>query len=66
MSGAKTSIYLASSSSVEGISGKYFFDSRIIPAAPQATDMAGARKLWDASANMVHLADGMPAAKAAK
>src|SRR5690349_11625430 len=53
--GAETSIYLASSPSVEGISGKYFFDSHVIPAAPQATDMAVARKLWDVSAEMVQL-----------
>ena len=53
--GAETSIYLASSPSVEGISGKYFYDSRVIPAAPQATDMAVARKLWDVSAEMVQL-----------
>ena len=53
--GAETSIYLASSPRVEGISGKYFFDSHVIPAAPQATDMAVARKLWDVSAEMVQL-----------
>jgi hypothetical protein len=59
--GAETSIYLASSPSVEGITGKYFYDSHVVPAAPQATDMAVARKLWDVSAKMVHLADGLPA-----
>jgi len=59
--GAQTSIYLASSPSVEGITGKYFYDSHVIPAAPQATDMVIARKLWDVSAEMVHLADGLPA-----
>ena len=59
--GAETSIYLASSPSVEGITGKYFYDSRVVPAAPQATDRAVARKLWDVSAKTVHLADGLPA-----
>jgi retinol dehydrogenase-12 len=59
--GAETSIYLASSSSVEGITGKYFYDSHVIPPAPQATDMVVARKLWDESAALVHLADGPPA-----
>ena len=59
--GAETSIYLASSPSVEGITGKYFHDSHVIPAAPQATDMVVARKLWDVSAKMVHLADGLSA-----
>ena len=59
--GAATSIYLASSPNVEGVTGKYFFDSRVIPAAPQATDMVVARKLWDVSSEMVHLAEGLPA-----
>jgi NAD(P)-dependent dehydrogenase (short-subunit alcohol dehydrogenase family) len=54
--GAETSVYLASSPSVEGITGEYFYDSHVIPAAPQATDMVVARKLWDVSAEMVHLA----------
>ena len=58
--GAETSIYLASSTSVEGITGKYFYDSHMIPAAPQATDMAVAKKLWDVSAEMVHLTDAVP------
>jgi len=53
--GAETSIYLASSPSVEGITGKYFYDSHVVPAAPQASDMVVARKLWDVSAKMVHL-----------
>ena len=55
--GAETSIYLASSPSVEGITGKYFYDSRAISAAPQAIDMVVAGRLWDVSAEMVHLAD---------
>jgi len=53
--GAQTSIYLASSPTVEGITGKYFYDSQVTPAAQQATDMVVARKLWDVSAKMVHL-----------
>ncbi len=57
--GAETSVYLASSPTVEGITGKYFFDSRVVPPAPQATDMVVARKLWDVSAEMVHLADSL-------
>ena len=55
--GAETSIYLASSPSVESITGEYFYDSHAIPAAPQATDMVIARKLWDVSAEMVHLVE---------
>ena len=58
--GAETSIYLASSPSVEGITGKYFYDSHVIPTTPQATDMVVARKLWEVSAEMVHLAEVLP------
>jgi len=60
--GAETSIYLASSPSVEGITGKYFYRSQVTSAAPQATDLGVARKLWDVSAQMVHLADGLSVA----
>lgn len=55
--GAQTSIYLASSPRVEGITGEYFYDSHVILAAPQANDMAVAKKLWAVSTEMVHLAE---------
>jgi NAD(P)-dependent dehydrogenase (short-subunit alcohol dehydrogenase family) len=58
--GAETSIYLASSPSVESITGEYFYDSHVVSAAPQATDRVAARKLWDVSAKMVHLVDSLP------
>jgi len=59
--GAATSVYLASSPGVKGITGKYLFDSHVTSAASQATDMVVARKLWAVSAEMVHLADSLPA-----
>jgi NAD(P)-dependent dehydrogenase (short-subunit alcohol dehydrogenase family) len=59
--GAETSIYLATSPTVEDITGQYFYDSQVIPTAPQATDTAVARRLWDVSAEMVHLVDGSQA-----
>ena len=58
--GAGTSIYLASSPAVQSITGKYFVDCKVTQPAPQATVMVVARKLWGASAEMVHLAEGMP------
>jgi len=58
--GAETSIYLASSAEVQGITGKYFVDRKETKPAPQATDMVVARRLWDVSAEMVHLAEGLP------
>jgi NAD(P)-dependent dehydrogenase (short-subunit alcohol dehydrogenase family) len=58
--GAETSIYLASSPEVQSISGKYFVDCKVTQPAQQAADGIVARKLWDVSAEMVHLADKMP------
>jgi len=58
--GAETSIYLASSPEVQSITGKYFVDCKVTQPAPQATDRAVAKKLWDVSAEMVHLADAVP------
>jgi NAD(P)-dependent dehydrogenase (short-subunit alcohol dehydrogenase family) len=55
--GAETSVFLASSPSVDGITGKYFHNSHIVATAPQATDMVVARQLWEVSAGMVHMAD---------
>ncbi len=53
--GAETTIYLASSPEVEGVTGKYFSDSQLTQTAPQAADAAAAKKLWEVSAEMVHL-----------
>jgi len=58
--GAKTSIYLASSPEVQSITGKYFVDCKVTQPAPQAVDNAVAKKLWDVSAEMAHLADAVP------
>jgi NAD(P)-dependent dehydrogenase (short-subunit alcohol dehydrogenase family) len=51
--GARTTIYLASSPDVEGVSGGYFFKSK--PTAPSnvAQDDDAARRLWDASEKLV-------------
>lgn len=53
--GAQTSVYLASSPEVEGVTGKYFADSKVTQTAPQAVDAAVAKRLWEVSAEMVHL-----------
>ena len=59
--GAETSIYLASSPEVETITGKYFFDCKPKQPTVQATDMAAAKKLWEVSAQLVKLAEVVPA-----
>jgi hypothetical protein len=53
--GAETSIYLASSPTVEGVTGKYFVDCKPVQPSPEATDPDTARKLWEVSAELAHL-----------
>ena len=47
--GAQTSIYLAASPDVEGVTGKYFFDCKPIESSPLSHDQALAEKLWQVS-----------------
>jgi NAD(P)-dependent dehydrogenase (short-subunit alcohol dehydrogenase family) len=51
--GAETSIFLASSPEVDGVSGKYFVRSRARTPSKVARDEAAARRLWDESERMV-------------
>uniref|UniRef100_G1Q7G2 Retinol dehydrogenase 14 n=1 Tax=Myotis lucifugus TaxID=59463 RepID=G1Q7G2_MYOLU len=53
--GAQTSVYLASSPEVEGVSGKFFGDCKEQELLPKAMDESVARKLWDISEVMVGL-----------
>ena len=54
-SGARTSVYLASSPEVEGISGRYFDKCKPRHPSRRAQDAELARKLWDASAQLTHV-----------
>ena len=47
--GAATSIYLAASPEVEGVSGKYFADRREHPSSDESRDPAVAARLWKVS-----------------
>jgi NAD(P)-dependent dehydrogenase (short-subunit alcohol dehydrogenase family) len=47
--GAQTSIYLASSPEVEGVSGKYFIDCKAVDSSPLSYDKELAEKLWQVS-----------------
>jgi NAD(P)-dependent dehydrogenase (short-subunit alcohol dehydrogenase family) len=51
--GAATSVYLASSPEVEGVTGKYFVKSKVKQPTPAARDAAAARQLWEASERLV-------------
>jgi NAD(P)-dependent dehydrogenase (short-subunit alcohol dehydrogenase family) len=54
--GARTSVYLASSPEVEGVTGRYFVGCKQAKTDPLAQDEALARALWDESAKLVGLA----------
>jgi NAD(P)-dependent dehydrogenase (short-subunit alcohol dehydrogenase family) len=51
--GAKTSIYLASSPDVEGVTGKYFVKSIPKQSAPISYDESLQQRLWEESAKLV-------------
>lgn len=53
--GAATSVYLASSDAVEGISGKYFTNCKESAVNPIAEDAALAAKLWEYSAGVLNV-----------
>ena len=55
--GAKTSIYLASSPEIEGVTGKYFLKSIPVRSAPISYDETLQRQLWEESAKLVNLHD---------
>jgi NAD(P)-dependent dehydrogenase (short-subunit alcohol dehydrogenase family) len=50
--GAQTSIYLASSPEVAGISGKYFAKQKPVTSSPQSLDRTAASRLWELSREM--------------
>ncbi len=54
--GAQTSIYLASSPEVEGVTGKYFIKCKEVRSSETSYDTAAARRLWEVSASMTGLA----------
>jgi NAD(P)-dependent dehydrogenase (short-subunit alcohol dehydrogenase family) len=51
--GADTSVYVASSPDVNGISGEYFVDRRIALPSKESHDMDMARRLWEVSERYV-------------
>ena len=55
--GARTQVYLASSPEVEGVTGRYFIDSKEARSSAESHDANIARRLWEVSAQMT----GLPA-----
>ena len=58
LQGAQTSIYLATSPDVEGVSGKYFAHQHEVGSSPESHDPETARQLWQVSSQMVGLSGG--------
>ncbi len=50
--GARTSIYLSSSSEVEGVTGKYFVNSKEARSSDESYDQTVATRLWEESERM--------------
>ena len=55
MKGAETSIYLASSPDVAGITGKYFSKCREAPVNKEALDPGICKRLWEKSEELTGL-----------
>jgi NAD(P)-dependent dehydrogenase (short-subunit alcohol dehydrogenase family) len=53
--GAQTSLYLATSPDVAGVTGRYFAKRREKQPAPYATDETAARRLWEVSERLTGL-----------
>ena len=53
--GALTSIYLASSAEVEGVTGRFYEKSREVRSSPSSYDRSVAERLWQVSAKMTEL-----------
>jgi NAD(P)-dependent dehydrogenase (short-subunit alcohol dehydrogenase family) len=51
--GAETTIHLAGSPSVEGVTGKYFVKKQAVPSSKASYDTAVQRRLWDVSGQLV-------------
>ena len=63
--GAETSIYLASSPAVEGVTGVYFANGKPQVSNKASYDVAAANRLWEVSAGLVGLAaSGQPTTRA--
>jgi NAD(P)-dependent dehydrogenase (short-subunit alcohol dehydrogenase family) len=53
--GAQSSLYLATSLEVEGVSGKYFIHKKAVTSSPASYDEEAARRLWEISEKLTGL-----------
>lgn len=59
--GAETTIYLASSPEVEGVTGKYFDKKKAVQSNAASYDQTAQRRLWDVTQTLVNQAIGVQA-----
>jgi retinol dehydrogenase 14 len=59
--GAETSIHLAASPEVEGVSGKYFVDKKQVESSESSRDREIAHRLWQVSEDLTSGSAGCPA-----
>jgi NAD(P)-dependent dehydrogenase (short-subunit alcohol dehydrogenase family) len=57
LQGAQTSLYLATSPDMEGVTGKYFANLQPINSDPNTYDLIAAQQLWNMSLELVGLAN---------
>ncbi|MBI5668794.1 MAG: SDR family oxidoreductase [Chloroflexi bacterium] len=62
--GARTTVYLASSAEVEGVTGQYFDKSKAVPSSKTSYDEEAQRRLWAISEQMTGLAQSTTATAA--
>jgi len=51
--GAKTSIHVATSPELEGVTGRYFDKAKEVPSNPACSDEAAGKRLWEVSQQLV-------------
>ncbi len=62
--GARTSVYLATSPEVEGVTGKYFDKRKAVPSKKESYDGGVAQRLWQVSEQMTQQQQRAPAVAA--
>jgi NAD(P)-dependent dehydrogenase (short-subunit alcohol dehydrogenase family) len=55
--GASTSLYVATSRELDGVSGRYFADSAACDLQPHASDAAAAKRLWEVSTALIEASE---------
>jgi NAD(P)-dependent dehydrogenase (short-subunit alcohol dehydrogenase family) len=51
--GARTTLYLATSPEVEGVSGQYFSNSKAVKSSPRSYDVAVRQRLWQVTEELI-------------